>query len=237
MFENIKAIKKNDPAAKSYLEVILCYPGLHALWFHSLAHFLYQIKVPLFPRIINTFARFLTGIDIHPGAKIEPGIFIDHGQGVVIGETAEVAKGCLILQGVTLGGTGKESGKRHPTLKENVVVGAGAKILGNIIIENNVRIGAGSVVLRDVPADCTVVGVPGKVVRSKVDFGKEGERMLDHGELPDPVARVFSILVEKIDTLQKEVNELYAKSNIKEKKSATKNEDDELNEFIHGGGI
>ncbi|TGK03102.1 serine O-acetyltransferase [Leptospira langatensis] len=237
MFENIKAIRKNDPAAKSYIEIIVCYPGLHALWFHSIAHLLYRIGLPLIPRMINTFARFLTGVDIHPGAKIAPGIFIDHGQGVVIGETAEIAKGCLILQGVTLGGTGKESGKRHPTLKENVVVGAGAKILGNIVIETNVRIGAGSVVLRDVPPDCTVVGVPGKVVRSKIDFGKEGERMLDHGELPDPVARVFSILVEKVDTLQKEVNELYARVNLSEKKPAEKKGDDELNEFIHGDGI
>ncbi len=179
----------------------------------------------------------MTGVDIHPGAKITPGIFIDHGQGVVIGETAEIGKGCLILQGVTLGGTGKESGKRHPTLKENVVVGAGAKILGNITIEHNVRIGAGSVVLRDVPPDCTVVGVPGKVVRSRVGFGDEGERMLDHGELPDPVARVFSILVEKIDTLQKEVNELYSRDHLSKAKTPERKDDDELNEFIHGGGI
>lgn len=237
MFDNIKAIRKNDPAAKSYLEIVLCYPGLHALWFHSLAHFLYKINLPLIPRIINTFARFLTGVDIHPGARISAGIFIDHGHGVVIGETAEIGTGCLILQGVTLGGTGKETGKRHPTLKENVVVGAGAKILGNIIIEKNVRIGAGSVVLRDVPPDCTVVGVPGKVVRSKVDFGEKGERMLDHNELPDPIARIFSILVEKIDTLHKEVNELYARENLKTQRVPPKKNDDELNEYIHGDGI
>ncbi|PJZ66941.1 serine O-acetyltransferase [Leptospira wolffii] len=237
MFENIKAIRKNDPAAKSYIEVVLCYPGLHALWFHSVAHFLYKCKVPLVPRLINTFARFLTGVDIHPGAKIASGIFIDHGHGVVIGETAEIGKGCLILQGVTLGGTGKESGKRHPTLKENVVVGAGAKILGNITIEHNVRIGAGSVVLRDVPPDCTVVGVPGKVVRSRVDFGEEGERMLDHGELPDPVTRVFSILVEKIETLQKEVNELYSKEKHGKVPIPDRKKEEELNQFIHGDGI
>ncbi|PJZ71545.1 serine O-acetyltransferase [Leptospira perolatii] len=237
MFENIRMIRRNDPAAKSYIEIILCYPGLHALWFHLIAHFLYQIKIPLLPRLINTFARFITGVDIHPGAKIAPGIFIDHGHGVVIGETAEIAKGCLIYQGVTLGGTGKESGKRHPTLKENVVVGAGAKILGNIVIEHNVRVGAGSVVMRNVPPDCTVVGIPGKVVRTKIGFGDQGEHMLDHNELPDPVARVFSILVEKIDTLQQEVNEICARQNLTVHGVPHKKDDDELNEFIHGGGI
>lgn len=237
MFDNIKAIRRNDPAAKSYIEIVLCYPGLHALWFHSVAHSLYKLGLPLIPRIINTFARFLTGVDIHPGAKISPGIFIDHGLGVVIGETAEIGRGCLILQGVTLGGTGKETGKRHPTLKENVVVGAGAKILGNIVIEHNVRIGAGSVVLRDVPPDCTVVGIPGKVVRSKVDFGEAGERMLDHNELPDPIARIFSILAEKIDTLQQEVNDLYAKVNATAPKHSPVKGDQELQEYIYGDGI
>ena len=129
MFEDIKIIKENDPASKSWLEIILCYPGLHAIIWHRLAHLLYKIKIPLLPRIVNMLSRFLTGVDIHPGAELAAGIMIDHGSGVVIGETAEIAQGCLIYQGVTLGGTGKEHGKRHPTLRENVVVGAGAKVL------------------------------------------------------------------------------------------------------------
>ncbi|MBP9161568.1 MAG: serine O-acetyltransferase [Leptospiraceae bacterium] len=232
MFDNIRKIKDNDPAAKSYIEVILCYPGLHALWFHSIAHFLYVCKIPLIPRLLNYIARFLTGIDIHPGAKIASGIMIDHGMGIVIGETAEIGTGCLIYQGVTLGGTGKESGKRHPTLRENVVIGSGAKVLGNIVLENNVRVGAGSVVMRDVPANCTVVGIPGRVVKSDE---RNSEHMLDHGQMPDPVAKVFSILLEKIETLQKEMADL---SHVQSPgKKPRKIEDDILQEFIHGGGI
>lgn len=230
MFENLRFIKEHDPAAKSYIEIMLCYPGLHALWLHKISHFLYRIKFPLLPRLINYFSRFLTGIDIHPGAKIANGILIDHGSGVVIGETAEVGKGCLIFQGVTLGGTGKESGKRHPTLKEHVVVGAGAKVLGNIIIENNVRIGAGSVVMRDVPHGCTVVGIPGRVVKAS-GKGLTEETLLNHSELPDPVARVFSILVEKVETLQKEIVDI-SKHSIKR----TENES-EIKDFIDGSGI
>ncbi len=230
VFENIRFIKEHDPAAKSYLEVILCYPGLHAIWLHKIAHFLYKLKIPILPRLINYFSRFLTGIDIHPGAKIADGVFIDHGTGVVIGETAEVGKGCLIFQGVTLGGTGKETGKRHPTLKEHVVVGAGAKILGNITIGNNVRIGAGSVVLKDVPEGCTVVGIPGRVVKTT---GKEltEENILDHAELPDPVARVFSILVEKVETLQKELVDM-SKHQLKDLE-----QEKEIQDFINGAGI
>jgi serine O-acetyltransferase len=233
MFENIKFIKQNDPAAKSYLEIILCYPGLHALWLHKISHTLYNFNVPLFPRLINYYSRFLTGIDIHPGAKIASGILIDHGTGVVIGETAEVGKGCLIYQGVTLGGTGKETGKRHPTLKENVVIGAGAKVLGNIVIENNVRIGAGSVVMRDVPPNCTVVGIPGRVVKSGSQTVSD-DNLLDHASLPDPVTRIFSILVEKVDTLQREIVMLTKSDHAKK---ATEAQDKEIQEFIHGGGI
>lgn len=235
MFENIKIIKQNDPAAKSYLEIILCYPGLHALIFHSVAHPLYKMGVPLIPRLLNTIARFLTGVDIHPGAKISAGIMIDHGMGVVIGETAEIGSGCFIYQGVTLGGTGKDSGKRHPTLKNNVVVGAGAKVLGNITIENNVRIGAGSVVVRDIPANCTVVGIPGRVVRS-ADSPTDQEHMLDHGGMPDPTAKVFSILLERIETMQREIVEI---SKDREKKTP-KNIDETnkiLHEYIYGDGI
>lgn len=233
MFDNIRKIRENDPAAKSYLEVILCYPGLHALWFHSLAHILYRLQIPILPRLVNYLTRMLTGIDIHPGAKISSGIMIDHGMGVVIGETAEIGKGCLIYQGVTLGGTGKESGKRHPTLKENVVIGSGAKILGNIVLGNNVRIGAGSVVMRDVPDNCTVVGIPGRVVKTQTPGS---EHMLDHGEMPDPIAKVFSILHEKIETLQIELANL-TKNKIKA--DVFKKEEKEFLDgfFMDGDGI
>jgi serine O-acetyltransferase len=233
MFQNIKVIKNNDPAAKSYLEIILCYPGLHALWFHSLANILYTIKIPILPRMINYISRMITGIDIHPGAKISSGVMIDHGMGVVIGETAIIEEGCLIYQGVTLGGTGKEKGKRHPTLGKNVVVGAGAAVLGNIMIGANTRIGAGSVVMRNIPPNSTVVGIPGRVVKSPQKMDDEGK--LDHNQLPDPVARVFSILLEKIETQQKMILDIPNSKSIKEpKKSAN---DDEINEFIYGDGI
>ena len=235
MFENLKFIKQHDPAAKSYLEIILCYPGLHALWFHKIAHKLYLWKIPLIPRLVNYWSRFLTGVDIHPGAIIEDGILIDHGTGVVIGETAIIHKGCLIYQNVTLGGTGKEIGKRHPTLKENVVVGAGAKVLGNIVIQKNVRIGAGSVVMRDVPENCTVVGIPGRVVKNTIGHSLNEETLLNHSELPDPIARVFSILAEKIETLQKEIVDMSNKS--EHLKQAKKEQDELLQNFIHGDGI
>lgn len=203
MLDDLKIIKENDPAANSYLEIFLCYPGYHALFFHRISHFLSKLKIPILPRFISNLSRILTGVDIHPKANIARGVMIDHGSGVVIGETAEIRKGCLIYQGVTLGGTGKEHGKRHPTLYENVIVGAGAKILGNIEIGRNVRVGAGSVVMKNVPANSTVVGVPGRIVGSNRE--KIGEKNLDHNELPDPVMRIVSILSEKIETLQKQV--------------------------------
>lgn len=197
-------IFERDPAARNWLEVIFCYPGLQALFFHRFAHWLYSIGIPFLPRFISHLGRFVTGIEIHPGAQIGKGVFIDHGMGVVIGETAIVGDRCLIYQGVTLGGTGKETGKRHPTLGENVVVGGGAKVLGNIQIGNNVRIGAGSVVLRDVPSDCTVVGVPGRIVyRSGVKVDP-----LAHGNLPDSEANVIRALIDRIELLEKEVNQL-----------------------------
>jgi serine O-acetyltransferase len=238
MFENIKIIKKFDPAAKSYLEIILCYPGLHALWLHKLAHLLYRLRLPIIPRLFNYFSRFLTGIDIHPGAKIAPGVFIDHGAGVVIGETAIIGTGSLIFQGVTLGGTGKESGKRHPTIGKNVVIGAGAKILGNITVEDHVRVGAGSVVMRNVPAGCTVVGIPGKVVKAGDGTSDSMEQMLDHNQMPDPIAKVFSVLLEKVETQQQLINKLYEKQQLLEKSNSNPPEDDLfLQEFIHGDGI
>ncbi|CAD5959390.1 Serine acetyltransferase [Planktothrix tepida] len=206
--DDFRIIFERDPAARNWLEVLFCYPGLQALVFHRLAHGLYVLGLPFIPRLISHIARFLTGIEIHPGAVIGKGVFIDHGMGVVIGETAILGDFCLIYQGVTLGGTGKESGKRHPTLGENVVVGAGAKVLGNIQLGNNVRIGAGSVVLRDVPSNCTVVGVPGRVVY------RSGVRIepLEHGSLPDSEAQVIRMLVDRIELLEQQVQTLQQQS-------------------------
>lgn len=204
LIADFRIIFDRDPAARNWLEVLFCYPGLQALLFHRFAHWLYHIGIPFIPRLISHLARFLTGIEIHPGAQIGKGVFIDHGMGVVIGETAIIGDSALIYQGVTLGGTGKEGGKRHPTLGENVVVGAGAKVLGNLQIGNNVRIGAGSVVLRDVPSDCTVVGVPGRVVY------RSGVRVdpLEHGNLPDSEAAVIRALVDRIESLEEQIEEL-----------------------------
>lgn len=197
---DVKAIFERDPAAKSFLEVLLCYPGLHALWLHRLAHALYRLGLVLLPRLISQFSRFLTGIEIHPGAKIGEGFFIDHGTGVVIGETTEIGDNVTLYQGVTLGGTGKEKGKRHPTIGHSVVIGTGAKVLGPIEIGDNAKIGAGSVVLHNVPEHTTVVGVPGRVVIF------EGERVpsvdLNHVDLPDPVAEMMRCLQQQIDDLR-----------------------------------
>ncbi len=201
---DFRIIFERDPAARNWLEVLFCYPGLQALFFHRIAHWLYKLDIPFFPRVISHLARFFTGIEIHPGAQIGQGVFIDHGMGVVIGETAIVGDYSLIYQGVTLGGTGKETGKRHPTLGENVVIGGGAKVLGNIQIGNNVRVGAGSVVLRDVPSNCTVVGIPGRIVyRSGVKVDP-----LEHGNLPDSEAAVIRTLVDRIESLEQEVKQL-----------------------------
>ncbi len=201
---DFRIIFDRDPAARNWLEVLFCYPGFQALLFHRLCHWLHHIGIPFIPRLISQFSRFLTGIEIHPGATIGKGVFIDHGMGVVIGETAIIGDYCLIYQGVTLGGTGKECGKRHPTLGENVVVGGGAKVLGNIQIGNNVRIGAGSVVLRDVPSDCTVVGIPGRIVyRSGVRVNP-----LEHGSLPDSEATAIRTLVDRIEMLEQQVQDL-----------------------------
>lgn len=204
LIADFRIIFERDPAARNWLEVLVCYPGLQALSFHRFSHWLYRIGIPFLPRLISHLARFLTGIEIHPGAQIGKGVFIDHGMGIVIGETAIIGDYSLLYQGVTLGGTGKESGKRHPTVGENVVVGAGAKVLGNIQIGNNVRIGAGSVVLQDVPSNCTVVGVPGRIVyRSGVRVNP-----LEHGNLPDSEAAVIRRLVDRIEFLEEEVQKL-----------------------------
>ena len=197
----LATIRERDPAARSSLEILLCYPGLHALALHRLSNRLWRLDVPLLPRLISQMGRWITGIEIHPGARIGKGVFIDHGMGVVIGETAVVGDNCLLYQGVTLGGTGKVHGKRHPTLEDNVVVGAGAKVLGAIRVGANTRIGAGSVLLRNVAADSTVVGIPGRVIHQsgvKID-------PLAHSALPDAEARVIRNLMERINTLETEL--------------------------------
>lgn len=204
LIADFRIIFDRDPAARNWLEVLFCYPGLQALLLHRFAHWLFHMRIPFIPRVLSHMSRFITGIEIHPGAQIGQGVFIDHGMGVVIGETAIIGDRSLIYQGVTLGGTGKETGKRHPTLGENVVVGAGAKVLGNLQIGDNVRIGAGSVVLRDVPSDCTVVGIPGRVVyRSGVKINP-----LEHGNLPDSEATVIRSLIDRIESLEEEVKQL-----------------------------
>lgn len=167
LYREAKNIMEKDPAAKNMLEVFLCYPGLHAVLIYRFTHVLYKMRLFVLARVISQIARSLTGIEIHPGAKIGKGLFIDHGMGVVIGETAEVGDNVTIYHGVTLGGTGKDKGKRHPTIGNNVVIGAGAKILGPISIGNNVKVGANAVVLKDVPDNVTVVGIPAKIVRNK----------------------------------------------------------------------
>jgi serine O-acetyltransferase len=201
--EQIDTIFREDPAAKSVLEIVLCYPGFHAILLHRLAHKLYGWKVPLAPRVISQTGRFLTGIEIHPGATIGRRFFIDHGMGVVIGETAEIGDDVLLYQGVTLGGTGNEKGKRHPTLGSHVVVGSGAKVLGNIRIGDNVKIGAGSVVVHPVPDNSTVVGIPGRVVRTRTEDG-----VLEHGKLPDPEGQAIDDLARRVAELESTLRQL-----------------------------
>ncbi len=210
---DFKAVFERDPAARNALEVILTYPGFHAIFIHRISHALWKAKIPVIPRLLSTIARFLTGIEIHPGARIGPGFFIDHGMGVVIGETAEIGEDCLLYQGVTLGGTGKEKGKRHPTLGNHVVVGAGAKILGNIRIGDYVKIGANSVVLKSVPDHSIVVGIPGKVIKKKtLRFMDEGVvEMLDHVHIPDPVEERFHFIEQKLSELERKIERLEGK--------------------------
>ena len=201
---DLAIIKERDPAARGVLDILLCYPGLHALSLHRLSHCLWRRPWPLgklLARLLSQLGRWCTGIEIHPGARIGQGVFIDHGMGVVIGETAVVGDQCLLYQGVTLGGTGKAHGKRHPTLEPNVVVGAGAKVLGAIQVGANTRIGAGSVVVRDVAPDSTVVGIPGRVIH------QSGVRIdpLAHSALPDAEARVIRNLMDRIDQLEGEL--------------------------------
>ncbi|NLC53991.1 MAG: serine O-acetyltransferase [Firmicutes bacterium] len=198
--EGIKAIFERDPAARSTLEVILCYPGFHALLAYRIAHWFYRHKLFLLARLISQVARFFTGIEIHPGAKIGKGLFIDHGMGVVIGETTEIGDNVTIYQGVTLGGTGKEKGKRHPTIGNNVIIAAGAKVLGSITVGDNAKIGAGAVVIRPVPANSTVVGVPGRVVVQ--DGVRVGPPDLEHGKLPDPMLAFCEETAKRIEQIE-----------------------------------
>lgn len=197
--EEIKTIKERDPAAKSAIEVLLLYPGLHALIVYRVSHRLWQWKIPFLPRWYSQLGRFWTGIEIHPGAQIGKSFFIDHGMGVVIGETAIVGDNVLLYQGVTLGGTGKETGKRHPTLGNNVVVGAGAKILGNITVGDNSYIGANAVVIKNVPSNSTVVGIPGRITKQE---GRKIDLALDHMHVSDPVMDNMTKLLHRIKTLE-----------------------------------
>ncbi len=198
--DEIKSTRERDPAATNTFEILLTYAGLHALILHRIAHAIYGVKIPFIPRWISQFNRWLTGIEIHPAAKIGMGLFIDHGMGVVIGETTIIGNNVTLYQGVTLGGTGKERGKRHPNIGNNVVVGAGAKILGNIIIGDNSYVGANAVVLKDVIPNSTVVGVPGRITKQD---GKKIDTMLDHAHVFDPVMQKINALQQRLDALEK----------------------------------
>lgn len=201
--EDINVIYENDPAAKNLLEVILCYPGLHAIFIYRFAHRLHKWHIPIIPRLLSNIARIFTGIEIHPAAVIGKRFFIDHGEGIVIGETTVIGDNVLLYQQVTLGGTGKDTGKRHPTLGNNVIVGAGAKVLGNITIGDNVRIGAGSVVIEDVEPHSTVVGVPGRVVHMAVE-DENGNLM--HNRIPDPIKCEINKLKAEIEDLKSRID-------------------------------
>ena len=198
--KEIRAAFERDPAATNYFEVLLTYAGLHAVIFYRIAHSLWGIRVPFLPRYISQLARLFTGIEIHPGARIGEGLFIDHGMGVVVGETAIIGDNVLIYQGVTLGGTGKERGKRHPTVGNNVVVGAGAKILGNITVGDNSYIGSNAVVIKDVPPNSTVVGVPGRITKQD---GKKIDISLDHTHVLDPLLQEIEELKRRLSKLEK----------------------------------
>ena len=206
--EDITTVFRDDPAARSILEVLFCYPGLHAIWMHRLAHWLWTHRLRFCARLLSHISRFLTGIEIHPGAKLGRRVFIDHGMGVVIGETAEVGDDVLIYQGVVLGGTSKEKIKRHPTVEDKVVIGAGAIVLGNITIGRGAKIGSGSVVIKDVPPGATVVGVPGRVVQDIKRIRKKIEVDLEHGKLPDPITDVLKAVMREQARLERKIEDL-----------------------------
>lgn len=204
--DDIRMIKERDPAAKNYIEVLFCYPGLHALWFHRVAHSLYHSRWYTLARLISHLGRWLTGIEIHPGATIGKRLFIDHGMGVVIGETSEIGDDCLIYKGVVLGGTTLVKKKRHPTLGNRVVVGSNATVLGAITIGDGVRIGSGSVVVKSVPPGATVVGVPGRIVESLTSEKEELD--FEHGNLPDPLSDIMKMILQLHTNLEERVKQL-----------------------------
>ena len=204
--EDIRTIKERDPAAKNLVEIFLCYPGLHAIWFHRIAHFLYEEGWYTTARLVSHFNRWFTGIEIHPGAKIGRRLFIDHGMGVVIGETSEIGDDCLIYKGVVLGGTTLERKKRHPTLGNRVIIGSNSTVLGAITIGDGARIGSGSVVVKSVPAGATVVGVPGRIVESLTPEKEELD--FEHGNLPDPLSDIMRMLLQLYNKLEDRVKRL-----------------------------
>jgi serine O-acetyltransferase len=204
--EDIRTIKERDPAAKNYLEIFLCYPGLHAIWFHRIAHFLYKKKWYTTARLVSHFTRWFTGIEIHPGAEIGRRLFIDHGMGVVIGETTEIGDDCLIYKGVVMGGTTLEKKKRHPTLGNRVIVGSNSTVLGAITIGDGARIGSGSVVVKPVPPGATVVGVPGRIVESITPEREDLD--FEHGNLPDPLSDIMKMLLQLHNKMEERVRRL-----------------------------
>jgi serine O-acetyltransferase len=225
--EDIQAVFERDPAVRSKWEVVFAYPGFHAVLFHRLAHWLWTRKFTTFARIVSHISRFLTGIEIHPGARIGRRLFIDHGMGVVIGETAEVGDDVTLYQGVSLAGTSLEKGKRHPTLEDWVLVGAGAAVLGPITVGRHSRIGAGSVVVNPVPAHSTVVGIPGKVVKEGGKHQPSGRPIidLDHANLPDPLSRALATLLEHIEKMEQRLDELSSRQGLLEDRAAKGDED------------
>jgi len=234
---DVRAVQERDPAATSRFEIVTSYAGLHALWLHRLAHKLRDVGVPIVPRWISQFNRLLTGIEIHPGARIGHGLFIDHGSGVVIGETTEIGDNVTMYQGVTLGGTGKQTGKRHPTVGDNVVFGAGAKVLGAVTVGDNAKIGAGSVVVSDVPKNSTVVGNPGRPVLL------QGQRVgipdIDYRHLPDPVAEAVKCLVARIVEMEQELDEIHPERKGKRQEAVRQTQEmlADLLAFDQGAGI
>ncbi|MDO9045489.1 MAG: serine O-acetyltransferase [Methanobacteriaceae archaeon] len=237
MFERVKEdmnmVRMRDPAARSTLEILLCYPGLFAIWFHRISQWFWNHNLLFLGRFISALARFFTGIEIHPGAAIGRRVFIDHGMGVVIGETAIVGDDVLIYQGVVLGGTSLERKKRHPTIKDGVVIGSGAKIIGNITIGTCSKIGAGSVVLRSIPPGATCVGIPGRVVQEERKCAID----LDHGELPDPVAEVINLLLKRQDEMEAQIKELGLTSEVMKTNGLLKRKSEMEEIFCEGSGI
>ena len=232
--EDIQTVFTKDPAARSVLEIIFCYPGLHALWFHRLAHFLWQHKLRFLARYLSHISRFLTGVEIHPGARIGRRFFIDHGAGVVIGETAEIGDDVLMYQGVVLGGTSLQKKKRHPSIGNRVIIGTGATVLGAIKVGDDVRIGSGSVVINPVPTGRTVVGIPGRVVED----GRRPLMDLEHGELPDPVAEAIRLVLREQDRLEERLRRLESSTGIVVPEDELREIRTEIaRQFSYGGGI